>query len=392
MKRDVAEFVERCSMCQQVKAEHQRPAGPLQPLEIPVWKWEEIAMDFLVGLPRTQARYDAIWVIVDRLTKAAHFIPIKVKNSLDKLTELYLQEIVRLHGVPESIVSDKDPRFTSRFWMSLQKAMGTKLRFSTAYHPQTDGQSKRTIQTLEDMLRACVLDFCGSWACYLPLIELAYNNSYQASIGMVPYEALYGQKCRSPLYWDELGERRILVPDIVQDTIDKIALIRQRLSAAQDRQKSYADMHRRNLEFTKGNKVFLKVAPMKGVTRFGKKRKLNPRFIGPFEILERVGPIAYRLALPPRLANIHDVFHVSMLRKYIPDPSHVIRYEPLQLQGDLVYKEVPVKLLDCKVQELRTKSIPLVKVLWRNHEIEEASWELEDEIRKKYPSLFDEND
>jgi hypothetical protein len=391
MKRDVAEFVERCSTCQQVKAEHQRPAGPLQPLEIPVWKWEEIAMDFLVGLSRTQAGYDAIWVIVDRLTKAAHFIPIKVKYSLEKLTELYLQEIVRLHGVPESIVSDRDPRFTSRFWMSLQQAMGTKLQFSTAYHPQTDGQSERTIQTLEDMLRACVLDFSGSWARYLPLIEFAYNNSYQASIGMAPYEALYGRKCRSPLYWDELGEQRILGPDIVQDTIDKVALIRQRLSAAQDRQKSYADMRQRNLEFTEGDKVFLRVAPMKGVTRFGKKGKLNPRYIGPFEILERVGPVAYRLALPPGLANIHDVFHVSMLRKYIPDPSHVIRYEPLQLQGDLAYKEVPVKVLDRKVQELRTKSIPLVKVLWRNHEIEEASWELEDEIRKKYPSLFDEN-
>jgi hypothetical protein len=199
-------------------------------------------MDFLVGLPRTQAGYDAVWVIVDRLTKAAHFIPIKVKYSLEKLAELYLQEIVRLHGVLESIVSDRDPRFTSRFWRSLQQAMGTKLRFSTAYHPQTDGQSERTIQTLEDMLRACVLDFSGSWARYLSLIEFAYNNSYQVSNGMAPYEALYGRKCRSPLYWDELGERKILGPNIVQDTIDKVVLIRHRLSVAQDRQKSYADI------------------------------------------------------------------------------------------------------------------------------------------------------
>jgi hypothetical protein len=235
------------------------------------------------------------------------------------------------------------------------------------------------------------LDFSGSWAHYLPLIEFAYNNSYQASIGMAPYEALYGRKCRSPLYWDELDERRILGPDIVQDTIDKVALIRQRLSAAQDRQKNYADVRRRNLEFTEGDKVFVRVAPMKGVTRFGKKGKLNPRYIGPFEILERVGPVAYRLALPPELANIHDVFHVSMLRKYMLDLSHVIRHELFHLQGDLVYKEVSMKVLDRKVQELRTKSIPLVKVLWRNHEIEEASWELEDEIRKNYPSLFDEN-
>jgi transposase InsO family protein len=159
-------------------------------------------MDFLMVLPRTQARYDTIWVIVNRLTKAAYFISVKVKYSLEKLTELYLHEIVRLHGVPKSIVSDRDPHFTSRFWMNLYKALGTKLRFSTAYHPQTDGQSKRTIQTLEDMLRACVLDFCGVWARYLPLIEFTYNNSYQASIGMAPYEALYGRKCCSPLYWD----------------------------------------------------------------------------------------------------------------------------------------------------------------------------------------------
>jgi transposase InsO family protein len=193
------------------------------------------AMNFLVGLPRTQAGHDAIWVIMDRLTKAAHFILVRVKYSLEKLTELYIQEIIRLNGVPESIVSDRDPHFTSRFWKSLQEAMGTKLRFSTAYHPQTNRQSERTIQTLEDMLRACVLDFSGSWARYLPLVEFSYNNSFQASIGMAPYEALYGQQCRSPLYWDELGERRILGLDIVQDTLDKVVLIQPRLSAAQDR-------------------------------------------------------------------------------------------------------------------------------------------------------------
>jgi hypothetical protein len=163
------------------------------------------------------------------------------------------------------------------------------------------------------------------------------------------------------------------------------------LSAAQDRQKSYADTRRRNLEFVEGNKMFLRVAPMKGVTRFGKKGKLNPRYIGPFEIVERVGPVAYRIVLPPELANIHNVFHVSVLRKYISDPSHIIKYEPLRLQEDMAYEEILVKLQDRMVQELCSKSIPLVKVLWRNHEIEEASWELEDDIRKKYPSLFAKN-
>ena len=158
MKKDVAEFVYRCLICQQVKAEHQRPARLLQSLPIPQWKWEKITMDFVVGLPRCQSGYDAIWVIVDRLTKSAHFLPMKNSDSVEKLAELYVKEIVRLHGTPVSIVSDRDPRFTSRFWPSLQRALGTRLHFSTAFHPQTDGQSERTIQTLEDMLRACVLE------------------------------------------------------------------------------------------------------------------------------------------------------------------------------------------------------------------------------------------
>ena len=173
MKKDIAEFVSRCLVCQQVKAEHQHPAGSLQPLPIPEWKWEHITMDFVVGLPRTQQGHDAVWVIVDRLTKSAHFLPVKVSHSLDKLAEIYIREVVRLHGVPFSIVSDRDPRFTSRFWPSLQHALGTKLRFSTAFHPQTDGQSERTIQTLEDMLRTCVIELQGSWDKHLPLMEFA---------------------------------------------------------------------------------------------------------------------------------------------------------------------------------------------------------------------------
>ena len=212
MKKEIANFVSRCLTCQQVKAEHQKPAGKIQLLPIPVWKWEMITMDFVTGLPRTQRQHDAIWVIVDRLTKSAHFLPINVEDSLEKLAQLYVDEIVRLHGVPVSIVSDRDPRFTSRFWPSLQTALGTRLHFSTAFHPQTDGQSERTIQTLEDMLRACVMEFKGSWDTHLALMEFAYNNSYQTSIEMAPVEALYGRKCRTPVCWDEVGERRLVGP------------------------------------------------------------------------------------------------------------------------------------------------------------------------------------
>ena len=159
-------------------------------------------MDFVIGLPRTFRKNNAIWVIIDRLTKLAHFLPIQQGYSLYQLAEIYVKEIVRLHGVPISIVSDRDPRFTSHFWKSLQRSLGTQLHFSTAFHPQIDGQSKRTIQTLEDMMRACVIEFRGNWDEHIPLMEFAYNNSYHSSIGMTPYETFYGRKCRSPVCWD----------------------------------------------------------------------------------------------------------------------------------------------------------------------------------------------
>ncbi|KAL0537392.1 hypothetical protein IC582_026370 [Cucumis melo] len=296
MKREVAEFVSRCLVCQQVKAPRQKPAGLLQPLSIPEWKWENVSMDFITGLPRTLRGFTVIWVVVDRLTKSAHFVPGKSTYTASKWAQLYMSEIVRLHGVPVSIVSDRDARFTSKFWKGLQTAMGTRLDFSTAFHPQTDGQTERLNQVLEDMLRACALEFPGSWDSHLHLMEFAYNNSYQATIGMAPFEALYGRCCRSPVCWGEVGEQRLMGPELVQSTNEAIQKIRSRMHTAQSRQKSYADVRRKDLEFEIGDKVFLKVAPMKGVLRFERKGKLSPRFVGPFEILERIGPwlIAWR--------------------------------------------------------------------------------------------------
>ncbi|KAL0543549.1 hypothetical protein IC582_018647 [Cucumis melo] len=389
MKREVAEFVSKCLVCQQVKAPRQKPAGLLQPLSIPEWKWENVSMDFITGLPRTLRGFTVIWVVVDRLTKSAHFVPGKSTYTASKWAQLYMSEIVRLHGVPMSIVSDRDARFTSKFWKGLQTAMGTRLDFSTAFHPQTDGQTERLNQVLEDMLRACALEFPGSWDSHLHLMEFAYNNSYQATIGMAPFEALYGKCCRSPVCWGEVGEQRLMGPELVQSTNEAIQKIRSRMHTAQSRQKSYADVRRKDLEFEVGDKVFLKVAPMRGVLRFERRGKLSPRFVGPFEILERIGPVAYRLALPPSLSTVHDVFHVSMLRKYVPDPSHVVDYEPLEIDENLSYVEQPVEVLAREVKTLRNKQIPLVKVLWRNHRVEEATWEREDDMRSRYPELFE---
>ena len=267
--------------------------------------------------------------------------------------------------------------------------MGTRLHFSTAFHPQTDGQSERTIQTLEDMLRSCVMEFGGNWDTHLPLIEFAYNNSFQASIGMAPYEALYGRQCRTPVCWDEVGERKLTSPDLVQITSDKIRVIRDRLKIAQDRQRSYSDKRRKDLEFQVGDRVFLRVSPWKGIIRFGRRGKLSPRYIGPYEVTARVGAVAYQLELPAELSRIHNVFHVSMLRKYLADPSHVLVEQPVELEENLSYPERPVQILDRKEQVLRKKTIPLVKVLWRNHAIEEATWEPEEQMRAQHPHLFD---
>ncbi|KAA0048435.1 pol protein [Cucumis melo var. makuwa] len=342
------------------------------------------------GLSRTLRDFTVIWVVLDRLTKSAHFIPGKSTYTASKWAQLYMSEIVRLHGVPVSIVSDRDARFTSKFWKGLQAATSTRLDFSMAFYPQTDGQTERLNQVLEDMLRACALEFPSSWNSHLHLMEFAYNNNFQATIGMAPFEALYGKCCRSPIYWDEVGEQRLMGPELVQSTNEAIQKIRSRMQTAQSRQKSYADVRRKDLEFNVGNKVFLKVAPMKGVLRFERRGKLSPHFVGPFEILERIDLVAYRLALPPSLSAVHDVFHVSMLRKYVPDPSHVVDYEPLEIDENLSYTEQLVEVFAREVKMLRNRKIPLVKVLWRNHRVEEATWEREDDMRARYPELFEE--
>ncbi|GJW66069.1 putative reverse transcriptase domain-containing protein [Tanacetum coccineum] len=294
MKKDIVEYVSKCLTCLKVKAEHQRPSDLLQQPKIPVWEWEGIAMDFVTKFPRTSSGHDTIWVIMNRLTKSAHFLPMRKDYKMERLAILYLNDIVARHGVPISIISDHDSHFTSRFWQSMQEALGTRLDMSTAYHPQIDGQSERTIQTLEDMLRA---------------------------VRCAPFQALYGRKCRSPIMRAEVGEGQLIGPELVQETTEKILQIKDRHKAVRDRQKSYADKRRKPLEFSVGVYVMLKVSPCKDVVRFGKKGKLAPRFVGPFEIIGKVGPIAHMLNLPEELKGVHDTFHVSNHKKCLADPT-----------------------------------------------------------------------
>ncbi|WVZ97465.1 hypothetical protein U9M48_043002 [Paspalum notatum var. saurae] len=388
MKRAVAEYVAICDTCQRVKAEHQRPAGLLQPLKVPEWKWEEITMDFIVGLPRTQKGYNSIWVVVDRLTKVAHFIPVNTTYSGAKLAELYISRIVCLHGVPKRIISDRGSQFTSRFWEQLHNSLDTKLRFSTAYHPQTDGQTERTNQILEDMLRACAIQYGTSWDKCLPYAEFSYNNSYQASLKKSPFEALYGKRCRTPLFWNQTGEKQVFGPDIIQDAEQQLRIVQENLRVAQSRQRSYADVRRRDLSFKVDDHVYLKVSPMRGIRRFNMKGKLAPRYIGPFKILEKKGEVAYRLELPPSLSGVHDVFHVSQLKKCLRVPEEQAPLEGLEVQEDLTYTEHPVKILDTSERNTRNKKIKMCRVQWSHHTEAEATWEREDELKAAYPALF----
>ncbi|GJZ83502.1 putative reverse transcriptase domain-containing protein [Tanacetum coccineum] len=257
------------------------------------------------------------------------------------MAKIYVNKIVARHGVPVSIISDRDGRFTSHLWQAIQEALGTRLDMSTAYHPQTDGQSERTIQTLEDMLRACVMDFGDSWDTHLPLIEFSYNNSYHTSIN------------------------QLIGPEIMQETTEKIVQIKERLKTA-------------------------RISPWKGVVRFGKKGKLAPRYVGPLEIVECVGPVAYRLKLPQELSYVHDTFHVSNLKKCLAEPDVQVPLDEIEIDENLRFVEEPIEIVERDVKKLKRRRIPLVKVRWNSRQGAEYTWEREDQFQKKYPHLFSE--
>jgi hypothetical protein len=276
----------------------------------------------------------------------------------------------------------------SKFWEELHKALDTKLLHSSAYHPQTSGQTERVNQILEDMLRACVLEFPRKRDDRLPLAEFSYNNSYQESIKMVPFEALYGRRCRTPLNWSEPGERKFFRPDMVKETEEKVQRIIQNLKEAQARQKSYTDKHRIPLYFLVGDYVYMKVSPMKGVSRFGVKGKLAPRYIDPFPILEQCGPVAYRLQLPETLSAMHNVFHVSQLKKCLRIPDRTIEVTDVALEPDLTYSEHPIRVLDQKDRITRRRTLKFYKIQCNQHTEDEATWETQDFLDKNFPDFL----
>nr|GEZ27027.1 putative reverse transcriptase domain, ribonuclease H-like domain, aspartic peptidase domain protein [Tanacetum cinerariifolium] len=294
MKADIATYVSKCLTCLKLNVEHQKPYGLLVQPMILEWKWDNITMDFVTKLPKTQSGNNTIW--------------------------------------------------------EFQKVMGTQLDMSTAYHPKTDGQSERTIQTLEDMLRSCVIDFGNGWERHLPLVEFSYNNSYHASIKAASFEALYGRNCRPPVCWAEVGYAQLTGPELVHETTEQIVQIKQRIQVARDRQKSYADVRCKPLEFQVCDLVMLKVSPWKGVVRFGKQGKLNSRYIRPFKVLAKVGTFSYRLELPQQLSRVHRTFHVSNLKKCLSDEPLAVLLDEIHIDDKLRFVEEPVKIIDREVK------------------------------------------
>jgi hypothetical protein len=389
MKKEIAEYIARCMECQRVKDEHRHPAGLLQPLPIPEWKWEVVTMDFIIGLPRTNKQHDSIMVVVDKLTKSAHFIPLKTTHKETNVVDVYMREVARLHGIPKTIVSDRDPKFTSKFWRGLFKGFITTLNFNTTYHPESDGQTKRVNQVIEDMLRKYVMDKPSIWEDYLHLVEFAYNNGYQASLKISPFEALYGRKCNTPISWDNPADREIIGPKLLGEMEEKLLKIKQNLKATQDMQKSYSDKGRTHRDFKVGDHVFLKVKAIRSSLKLGNCSKLATKYCGPFEILERIGLVAYMLAFSACM-TIHNVFHVSLLKKYIHDANHVIDCKVLQVEQEGALQVHLVCILDRKRKQLRNRAIGLEKVQWTWYGPEDATWEHEDVMRAEYPHLFED--
>lgn len=382
MKKDIQEYVAGCDVCQRNKYATLSPAGLLQPIPIPEAVWEDISMDFVGGLPRSN-RFDSILVVVDRLTKYGHFIPLTHPYEAKDVAKLFVREIIRLHGIPRSIISDRDKVFTSHFWRELFLMAGTTLRRSSSYHPETDGQTEVVNRCLETYLRCFAGTTPKKWSQMLPWAEYWYNTTYHGATRITPFKALYGRDPPQLLRWTGQNTRFQEVDQQLRARDLLLDELKEHLLKAQERMKNQADKHRKEVEYKKGEVVYLKLKPyrFRSLARRANE-KLAPRYYGPYEILDKIGKVAYRLKLPDS-ARIHDVFHVSQLKKALK-PAVVVQPLPQGLSEDLELHVQPESVIDIRRTE-EGKLQLLIK--WANLPDHENTWEDLEVIQVQFPSF-----
>jgi hypothetical protein len=382
LKAQVTDFVKQCDICQHAKHLNTPPAGLLEPLPIPTGAWRDISMDFIEGLP-TSDGYKAIMVIVDRYTKYSHFVPLKHPFTAQTVARHFVDSVVKLHGMPRSIVSDRDRIFTSVFWKLLFQKLGTKLKYTTAYHPQSDGQTERVNQCLEMFLRCTVQDHPKQWHSCLSLAEFWYNSTFHSSLGCSPFKALYGHEPNLGAM-PELDSEKTPVTDVLAERAMQAALLTKNLEAAQARMKYNADKHRVEKEYQVGEKVLLKLQPYAQASVVNRPYpKLAYKYFGPYSILERIGKAAYRLDLPAS-SLVHDVFHVSQLKEYHPDFSHVFLELPKCPALDTVETQ-PETILDRRLTKKGNTAVHQMLIKWTGLSADQATWEDWEVLKVRFP-------
>ncbi|CAM6092763.1 unnamed protein product [Calypogeia fissa] len=377
MNRDVEAYVRSCLECQQNKSSNQKPAGLLQPLPIPKRRWQHVTSDLVTGLPTTSQGHNVILVFVDKLSKMIHIRPTTEKVTAPEVAQLFVEAVFAQHGMPTTLISDRGTQFTSLFWKSLFGWFKTKLVFSSAYHPESDGQTERANRTIEEMLRAFMLDEQMEWDRLLPLVEFAYNNSINASTNVSPFYVMYGEHPQVPssvLHQKVVHTKVVATEEFATRLQSGIQAVREKLLVAQNRQKQYADRNRRDLEYEVGEQVWLSTTNLS----MKDNRKLRARRIRSFFITRRIGEVAYELSLPDTMRHVHPVFHVSLLKPYISRLAIFSNRHPvsplLEIVDDHIEYEVD-RILQKRIIRRGRKLIVEYLVLWKGFPLHEATWE-----------------